>query len=187
MSYYVEIKELQRTKFAPGGGERRSERIRITEIYRFVPDDDDVPTDSKSLVDKSATKRKREEEEEEGQVKRFRSQESPSVEEPSKIKIILMSFVRGIIDILLSLLDRPSQFVFVIILVRSLSLLLINRNISFLDHSDNYSVRVHQQADLLSERVREETSRHHFYLKILINPNITTNRFRKTALSYADK
>ena len=154
----MEIKELQRTKFAPGGGERRSERIRITEIYRFVPDDDDVPTDSKSLVDKSATKRKREEEEEEeeeGQVKRFRSQASPSVEEPSKIKIILMSFVRGIIDILLSLLDRPSQFVFVIILVRSLSLLLINRNISFLDHSDNYSVRVHQQADLLSERVRE--------------------------------
>ena len=69
----MEIKELQRTKFAPGGGERRSERIRITEIYRFVPDDDDVPTDSKSLVDKSATKRKREEEEEEGQVKRFRS------------------------------------------------------------------------------------------------------------------
>ena len=162
----MEIKELQRTKFAPGGGERRSERIRITEIYRFVPDDDDVPTDSKSLVDKSATKRKREEEEEEGQVKRFRSQESPSVEEPSKIKIILMSFVRGIIDILLSLLDRPSQFVFVIILVRSLSLLLINRNISFLDHSDNYSVRVHQQADLLSERVREETSRHQDIISI---------------------
>ena len=144
----MEIKEVQRTKFAPGGGERRRERIRITEIYAFVPDD--VPT-IKSLVDKSATKRKREEDEEEGQVKRFRSEKSPSDEEPRNI---LMSFVRGIIDILLSLLVRPASFL--IILVRSLSLLLINRKISLLDHSVNYSARVHQQADLLSERVKED-------------------------------
>ena len=154
----MEIKELQRTKFAPGGGERRSVRIRITEKYRFVPDDTTTPT-IESLVEQSGTKRKNEQEEEEGQVKRIRmeTEESPSVEEPQPTS--LMSFVRGIIDILLSLLERPAQFVFLIILVRSLSLSLlpINRKISLLDHSNNYSVCVHQQADLLSEWVREET------------------------------
>ena len=127
-----------RTKFAPGGGERRNERIRIRERCRFVPGDTSSPT-IKSLVDKRVTKRKKDQEE--GQVKRIRMEtgeeeeveEQPTPSEPTTIKIILMSFVRGIIDILLSLLDRPAQFVFLIILVRSLSLtlLLINRKISF--------------------------------------------------------